>query len=102
MGAPVGFAYRSEFITDGEEAALIGGIAQVEFSTFEMRGVAAKRRVAFFGRSYRRCARVGSADPRVPGVPARENRALDGSGPTRFRNGVDQRISSGSANRLAP
>jgi alkylated DNA repair dioxygenase AlkB len=64
MGAPVGFAYRSEFITDGEEAALIGGIAQVEFSTFEMRGVAAKRRVAFFGRSY------DDAHVSAPPIPA--------------------------------
>lgn len=49
---PSGFRYRNEFITAEEEARLVTGIAGVEFSTFEMRGVIARRRVAFFGRSY--------------------------------------------------
>jgi alkylated DNA repair dioxygenase AlkB len=49
---PGGFQYRSDFITVEEEARLVKDIARVEFSTFEMRGVIARRRVAFFGRSY--------------------------------------------------
>ena len=49
---PDGFHYRDGFITAAEEASLIEHISRVEFSTFEMRGVAARRRVAFFGRSY--------------------------------------------------
>jgi alkylated DNA repair dioxygenase AlkB len=49
---PEGFFYRDSFITRDEEASLVTHIAQVEFSTFEMHGVAARRRVAFFGRSY--------------------------------------------------
>jgi hypothetical protein len=49
---PSGFQYRSDFITAEEEAHLAAEIAHVEFSTFEMRGVIARRRVAFFGRSY--------------------------------------------------
>jgi alkylated DNA repair dioxygenase AlkB len=49
---PNGFHYRDDFITADEEAALVQEIAGVEFSTFEMRGVVARRRVAFFGRSY--------------------------------------------------
>jgi alkylated DNA repair dioxygenase AlkB len=49
---PSGFLYRNNFITSEEEAQLARQIARVEFSTFEMRGVAARRRVAFFGRSY--------------------------------------------------
>jgi alkylated DNA repair dioxygenase AlkB len=49
---PGGFRYRDDFITVEEEAALAGEIARVEFSTFEMRGVVARRRVAFFGMSY--------------------------------------------------
>jgi len=49
---PQGFIYRDCFITRDEEASLVAQIAQVEFSTFEMHGVAARRRVAFFGRSY--------------------------------------------------
>ena len=49
---PEGFRYRERFISEEEEAALAAAIANVEFATFEMRGVVAKRRVAFFGRSY--------------------------------------------------
>jgi alkylated DNA repair dioxygenase AlkB len=49
---PDGFRYESDFITPDEEAVLIDEIARVEFSTFEMRGVVARRRVAFFGHSY--------------------------------------------------
>lgn len=49
---PQGFRYREEFISVAEELALVRSIAAVEFSKFEMRGVVAKRRVAFFGRSY--------------------------------------------------
>ncbi|HEX6215576.1 MAG TPA: alpha-ketoglutarate-dependent dioxygenase AlkB [Vicinamibacterales bacterium] len=49
---PSGFHYCDEFISVAEELALVRAIAGVEFSTFEMRGVVAKRRVAFFGRSY--------------------------------------------------
>ena len=49
---PPGFEYRADFISRDEEAALIDSIAAIEFSAFEMRGVVARRRVAFFGRSY--------------------------------------------------
>lgn len=49
---PDGFAYRDGFITEEEEAALARSIAAIEFAQFEMRGVVAKRRVAFYGQSY--------------------------------------------------
>src|SRR4029079_13229981 len=49
---PPGFRYRPDFITADEERTLAAEIAAVEFSTFEMRGVIAKRGVAFFGRAY--------------------------------------------------
>ena len=49
---PDGFVYRNDFISSEEEAQLIDEIRQVEFSAFEMRGVVARRRVAFFGSSY--------------------------------------------------
>ena len=49
---PARFRYRPDFITAEEEAALVDQIARVEFANFEMRGVVARRRVAFFGRSY--------------------------------------------------
>jgi alkylated DNA repair dioxygenase AlkB len=49
---PPGFQYREDFVSIGEASALTQAIAAIEFSTFEMRGVVAKRRVAFFGHSY--------------------------------------------------
>jgi alkylated DNA repair dioxygenase AlkB len=49
---PDGFHYRDDFITRDEEARLAEEVAGVEFSNFEMRGVVARRRVAFFGRAY--------------------------------------------------
>ena len=47
-----GFHHRDAFVTTEEESRLAEAIAGIEFQTFEMRGVVAKRRVAFFGRSY--------------------------------------------------
>jgi len=59
---PDGFLYRRDFITPDEEAALVDAIARIEFSTFEMRGVVARRRVAFFGHSYD----MGRVSPPLP------------------------------------
>lgn len=61
---PPGFHYRSDFVAPDEEAALAANIAAVEFSDFEMRGVVARRRVAFFGRTY------DSARASAPPIPA--------------------------------
>ena len=49
---PEGFRYTDDFITRDEEASLVSDIGRVEFSNFEMRGVVARRRVAFFGSAY--------------------------------------------------
>jgi alkylated DNA repair dioxygenase AlkB len=49
---PQGFQYRDEFVSVAEQASLVADIAHVEFANFEMRGVVAKRRVAFFGATY--------------------------------------------------
>ncbi len=59
---PNGFAYRDDFLAIDEEASLADEITRVAFSAFEMHGVAAKRRVAFFGRSYD----VASKSPPIP------------------------------------
>jgi alkylated DNA repair dioxygenase AlkB len=60
---PPGFHYRDDFIDAAEEAALLDEIGRVEFANFELRGVVAKRRVAFFGASYDQ----GEAQsPRIP------------------------------------
>jgi len=60
---PSGFSYRESFITIDEELQLANEIARVEFSPFEMRGVIARRRVAFFGKSY---DAVNTATPPIP------------------------------------
>jgi alkylated DNA repair dioxygenase AlkB len=62
--APAGFHYRNDFISRDEEAALAAEIERLEFSTFEMRGVVARRRVAFFGRTY------DSGSASTPPIPA--------------------------------
>jgi alkylated DNA repair dioxygenase AlkB len=49
---PAGFRYEEDFVSRADESSLAAHIAGVEFSTFEMRGVVARRRVAFFGLSY--------------------------------------------------
>jgi alkylated DNA repair dioxygenase AlkB len=51
---PPGFHYQEDFITVDDETALLENIATVTFSDFEMRGVVARRKVAFFGESYDR------------------------------------------------
>jgi hypothetical protein len=61
---PGGLLYRPDFITTADEAVLADEIARIEFSTFEMRGVAARRRVAFFGQSYEASAAA------IPPLPA--------------------------------
>ena len=49
---PPGFHYAPDFVSAEDERRLAAGIAGIEFSNFEMRGVVARRRVAFFGASY--------------------------------------------------
>jgi alkylated DNA repair dioxygenase AlkB len=53
---PPGFLYHENFITELDERILLEAIADVAFSDFEMRGVVARRRVAFFGQAYDRAA----------------------------------------------
>ena len=53
---PLGFKYREDFITDSDEDGLLAAIADIAFADFEMRGVVARRRVAFFGASFNRMA----------------------------------------------
>ena len=69
---PPGFEYREEFLTTAEEAELVESINRVEFSTFEMRGVVARRRVSFYGESYDRAQGPSPAIPEFMfGVRAR-------------------------------
>jgi alkylated DNA repair dioxygenase AlkB len=64
--APLGFLYREDFVSPDEERELIDVLAEVEFSDFEMRGVVARRRVAFFGESYSGAAARPIPDFLVP------------------------------------
>ena len=56
VDGPPGFHYRQDFVSDADERLLLKAIASVAFSDFEMRGVIARRRVAFFGQAYDRAA----------------------------------------------
>jgi alkylated DNA repair dioxygenase AlkB len=51
---PMGFRYQEGFISGSDQQLLAGAIATVAFADFEMRGVVARRRVAFFGQAYDR------------------------------------------------
>jgi alkylated DNA repair dioxygenase AlkB len=53
---PPGLHYRENFVSEPEERALLDAIANLEFSDFEIRGVVARRRVAFFGQAYDRAS----------------------------------------------
>jgi alkylated DNA repair dioxygenase AlkB len=49
---PDGFVYAPEMIMPEEEAALIERIRALDFGSFQMHGVTAKRRIAHFGWRY--------------------------------------------------
>jgi alkylated DNA repair dioxygenase AlkB len=49
---PEGFRYRAELVTSEYEHELSEAIEKIEFAPFVMRGVEARRRVAFFGSTY--------------------------------------------------
>jgi hypothetical protein len=82
---PDGFTYRPEFISPDEETALVADVGGIEFSDFEMRGVVARRRVAFFGASYDagRTIRRPSPSSCCPSAPG--SRPGPGSSPPRSR-----------------
>lgn len=61
---PEGFVYRADFISSGEEQALLVALERIEFGEVRMHGVIARRRVAHFGLSYE----YGRAAVR-PGAP---------------------------------
>jgi alkylated DNA repair dioxygenase AlkB len=78
LGAPEGFEYVPEFITEPEERALVEWIErEVDFKTFEMRGQVARRRVAHYGYDYRYGAGDVSAGGRLPDalLPLRDRAA---------------------------
>ncbi|MBO9558004.1 MAG: alpha-ketoglutarate-dependent dioxygenase AlkB [Caulobacter sp.] len=63
---PPGFLYRTNAITPSEEVALVEAVGRLDLRAFEMRGYAAKRRVAYFGRRYDDTARGLTDGPPIP------------------------------------
>lgn len=63
LDLPEGFSYQEDFIDADEERSLVERIRGIRFANFEMRGVVAKRRVAFFGATY------GGPETSTPDMP---------------------------------
>jgi alkylated DNA repair dioxygenase AlkB len=97
---PDGFLYRPDFISDDEETRLVDRIAGLQFSAVVMRGVAAKRRTAHFGRSYEfESFKLGPAPP-IPEflLPLRERAAsLTSHRPDEFAEALVSEYSPGAA-----
>ena len=51
-GAPSGFVYRENVVTEAEERELVAHLGAMEFFAVEMRGQVARRRTAHFGWVY--------------------------------------------------
>lgn len=97
---PPGFIYRSDFISEDDERRVVELIAGLRFSAVVMRGVAAKRRTAHFGRSYEfESFKVGPAPP-IPEflLPFRERAAfLASHRPDEFIEALVSEYSPGAA-----
>jgi DNA oxidative demethylase len=52
MDLPEGFIYRAELLSEDDERFLLSHIRALEFSTIQMHGVTAKRRVVHYGWTY--------------------------------------------------
>jgi DNA oxidative demethylase len=100
MRLPSGFLYRFDFISEDEESRLTKLIAGLQFSAVVMRGVAAKRRTAHFGRSYEfESFKLGPAPP-IPEflLPFRERAAaLTSYRPEEFAEALVSEYSPGAA-----
>ena len=104
---PPGLHYRDDFITESEEGELLDAIAGISFSNFEMRGVVARRRVAFFGQSYDRTTagpltdrEVYPSSARMPSTTARSSRNCSYSDPKRTASGSSAICISKTLNHL--
>lgn len=74
VDVPDGFEHGDDFINADEEVALAADIGCLAFAEFEMRGVVARRRVAFFGASYDQSSAPTAALPAFL-LPMRERLA---------------------------
>lgn len=84
---PPGFVYVEDLLARAEEEALLPALARLEYEAFLLHGVAARRRVAYFGHGYgpdRRDLRPGAPLPPFL-LPLRERcAALAGEDPARL------------------
>jgi hypothetical protein len=89
---------RDNFITEADERVLLDAIADIAFSDFEMRGIVARRRVAFFGQSYDRM----TAGPLPTFLLPLRARVVQWAGvDTDVCDGAHQRVLARLAHRLA-
>jgi alkylated DNA repair dioxygenase AlkB len=77
MSLPEGFVYQPDFLTAGEEGALLDEIRALEFHEVRMHGVVARRRVIQYGWKYAFDGARLSEGPPLPGflLPVRARAA---------------------------
>lgn len=81
--SPPGFVYRHDAISPDEEGILVEAVSRLDLRAFEMRGYAARRRVAYFGRRYDDAARELTDGPPIPDfLQALRRKAADLAGLT--------------------
>ena len=66
LGLPPGLSYRADFISEAEERALLGHIADVPFEPFHFHGYTANRRTFAFGFRYNFSKRTPEVAPEIP------------------------------------
>lgn len=66
FGEPAGLLYRAGFLSEEEQRDLLAEVQRLEYRTFEMHGVAAKRRVLHYGWSYAYGSRQLSEGDPIP------------------------------------
>lgn len=63
---PPGLIYLEDFISEAEEENLLLRLQEVEYSSFKMRGVESKRKIAHFGMQYDFLNRSVSRGEKIP------------------------------------
>jgi hypothetical protein len=78
MDLPAGFAYVADFLSVDQERSLLAVLASVNLGDVVMHGVAAKRKVAHFGRGYAYASGALQGAPPLPAflLPLRERAAV--------------------------
>jgi DNA oxidative demethylase len=96
---PEGFVYRPGFLTEEEEAEVLGTIQGLEFASFQMRGVTARRRLVHFGWRYSfESYEITHAPPLPPALEPIRNRAAEVAGikPVEFAEALVMEYTAGA------